>query len=761
MNKLGLIGLSLLLAIFTLNTGCSNNSEEKETKRKGKGGVYFTPSYITFGGEEGKARTILPNYNEISKNYSDIVLYKKAATLTREYKESDVVTSIDKYNDLMTPELYEVKAGLYNFKVTLNILLGENKVKFAQELKNIEIKEKETVILLFNDIRKTEETVAGREENTGKIEVKFRAYSNVIGEDVKEIKVFMDNESVGESASWTEKKEESGKLEYVEGSWIKNDLPPGGYKVTFTFIDSKKNTVLYYPMSAVVYKDLTSKASITIKLEEENVFDIHSIIYDSNGGEGENVIKRIKPGLKTLEFKDTGWREPSGKKFLCYSTIKDLSATVMESIDEGLIIGKENNTLPIYDENTDITFSTDTVLYAQYLSYDSTNGYKIENEGDLYVLFHSNRGIKKGSRAILNKDIKMKSKVWYPIKTYGGILEGNNKTIESLTIEGGTSGNGGWTITPNATTGDYTIINYAAFIETLVGEIRNLTITNSNIKGEKGAATIAYYLGESKLNENKEKVNTPGVLQNCKVTNSNIVGRKHGDNLLLYGGGIAGVIKESSEVINCTIQDCTVIGGLCGGIAGENYGSILFKTSDGNINTDKTLYKLTGRIGDSNSTYSGGIAGFNGGSGEIKGACSVSFVVSPISSGYYGSVIGRFEAKARANIETNIERGKETEVCDIVYTVSTESYQTRTIELSHTGYVWIKLTDYSGGGAIYGSFSIKQNGDVNSTYIGETDKLNGTTDFFYGYYNAGTISAKLENKNIVDSSQGRLTITCE
>lgn len=80
------------------------------------------------------------------------------------------------------------------------------------------------------------------------------------------------------------------------------------------------------------------------------------------------------------------------------------------------------------------------------------------------------------------------------------------------------------------------------------------------------------------------------------------------------------------------------------------------------------MYKLTGRIGDSNSTY----------------------------SGYYGSVIRRFEEKTRANIETNIERGEQVKMCDSNYTVSSSSYHTRLLLLTlwapHNTYPMIALT---------------------------------------------------------------------
>lgn len=134
-------------------------------------------------------------------------------------------------------------------------------------------------------------------------------------------------------------RKEKGKLEYVEVNWIKNDLSPGCYKVTFTFIDSKKN-----PYFTILFERATCTATRTRRSGLTRSLLVSAIVYKDLTSK---ATKRIKQGLKTIEFKDTGWREHSGKKFLCYSTKKDLTAAIIARIKEGFLIEKERDILLI------------------------------------------------------------------------------------------------------------------------------------------------------------------------------------------------------------------------------------------------------------------------------------------------------------------------------------------------------------------------------------------------------------------------------
>ena len=143
--------------------------------------------------------------------------------------------------------------------------------------------------------------------------------------------------------------------------------------------------------------------------------------------------------------------------------------------------------------------------------------------------------------AKLTDNIDLENEPWTPIggtdgrTCYGGVFDGNGKTVSNLNINAG---------------------YYAAFFATTkAATITNLTISNASVKGSDGTAVL---VGVAR--------NT--TISGVRITDGSVTG---GD----YVGGIVAVL-ESSKLVNCQSQATVEGKNYVGGVVGKNQGSCIY-----------------------------------------------------------------------------------------------------------------------------------------------------------------------------------------
>ncbi len=222
----------------------------------------------------------------------------------------------------------------------------------------------------------------------------------------------------------------------------------------------------------------------------------------------------------------------------------------------------------------------------------SQDPYKIASIQDLQKL----RGIWKNNRGkyfIVTQHIDLSPIAYFtPLPGFEGILDGNNKTILNLKIDGT----------------HLSSQRYTGLFETIesTGQVKNLGLENVLVMGEQNVGGLAGYhygridnsyvtgqvLGTKKYNYVGGLVG--GIYSGSRITDSYATGKVSGD---YYVGGLVGYLSG-------TIQRCYATGTVSGrgsqigGLVGRHTGTILSSYATGTV---------------SGPSYIGGLVGLSGG----------------------------------------------------------------------------------------------------------------------------------------------------
>lgn len=196
----------------------------------------------------------------------------------------------------------------------------------------------------------------------------------------------------------------------------------------------------------------------------------------------------------------------------------------------------------------------------------------------------------RGVTVVLDNNINLSGSGFTPIPTFAGTFEGNGYTISGLSI------------TAN---------------EPVQGLFRYI---------QEGAAvkdlTVKGYISES---EGKDTFGGIAGVNNGSILNCTFEGSLDGDSIL---GGIAGINESAGRIGSCVSESVISSQKYTGGIAGENFGTILKCVNRSKINTsskesklnleDISLDNLDTSMDEtakplSGHTDTGGIAGYSGG----------------------------------------------------------------------------------------------------------------------------------------------------
>ncbi len=189
----------------------------------------------------------------------------------------------------------------------------------------------------------------------------------------------------------------------------------------------------------------------------------------------------------------------------------------------------------------------------------------INNVDDLKALAAAVNGgdNKSGKTVVLTTDLDLENEAWTPIEGFSGNFEGGNHTISNLKVATEKSANAG-------------------LFGLLKGTVKDLTLKNVNISGQKATGALAGY-GDN------------AVIENCHVISGTIISTPHlldsgkyddGNNV----GGIIGLAQNSYKtavINNCSVKDVTITAYRdLGGIVGKAYQNTLTITNNTLDNVD-------------------------------------------------------------------------------------------------------------------------------------------------------------------------------
>ncbi len=266
-------------------------------------------------------------------------------------------------------------------------------------------------------------------------------------------------------------------------------------------------------------------------------------------------------------------------EFLSGATYYFVTAPATLSNGLTLVFYDDNNNEWKKVGNTSVTLTAGDILNLKEVTpgnFVPSKGYEII-DGVYHVynadglLAWASREDHLSSSVILEADIDMNGKPWYPIgngitEGYSGDFDGNGKYIHNLNV--------------NVTNGN------AGFFGGLAasGKVHDVKFSGAKITGSSSVGVIA---GESL-----------GMIDKCNVRDSEVAGG-------INAGAVTG--NNSLQVNNCNVQNVAVSGNSAGGVAGVSYGKIEYCTASGN-NT-----KIT-----STSSSAGGIVGSTSEEGGTK-----------------------------------------------------------------------------------------------------------------------------------------------
>lgn len=516
-----------------------------------KSGIYFGRDSL-ISAESNNARTALPVLKDIQDAYSEIKISSKISSDTS--GEYELLVSYEKYSDLsLNPQFFEFTPSTYDFKLTTKI----NGKDYAEEKKSVTIANT-PALLSFSNLR------AQEADGKGAVHISFTATTSAVSATKVTAKLDAEAES---NVTVTSKDGE------ITGSFEKTEVTEGKHKIFFYFKDASDAVLLTYPVSAYVYANLTSKDNFSISVGDENTFTIYTVTYKAGSGTGTDYVQQYNPASTLCTFATSNLSAPVGKAFICWNTKSDGSGT-------------------IYNDGDAPVLSTSLILYAQYMDFAS-NAYSISTEDDLKLLFKTKLGL-KGNAKLLQDITFGTSAIWSPVAEYSGNFDGNNHSLKKMTVQN---------------------VSNAAFIASLKGSIKNLTIIQSTFNGTENAAPFATIVKDG------------GTIQNC-VSNTNATEATKGSSS--FAGGIAAKVEANGTITGCTTSGGSVKAEYVGGITGHNAGNIAFTTSEG-------ITASLGRGGTNSSTYAGGITGYN--IGTITGSGSVN--IPSITGDNRGYIVGK------------------------------------------------------------------------------------------------------------------------
>lgn len=200
--------------------------------------------------------------------------------------------------------------------------------------------------------------------------------------------------------------------------------------------------------------------------------------------------------------------------------------------------------------------------------------------------------VSNGNYKLMN-DINLSGIEWSPLASFSGTFDGNNYSINGMTIN-----------MPDS-------YNLGLFTELNGGVVKNLALTNVDIKGNRGVGTVTATMTNGAL------------VENCFVTG--IL------DIYAYGGGITGVIINDSMIKNC-YTTCNFNVSTEGGIWASTGGIASYSawgTSEGII---ENCYSTS--IINAKGYYVGGIMGYNEYNNNIRNCYA-------LNSSLSGNGVGR------------------------------------------------------------------------------------------------------------------------
>ena len=222
--------------------------------------------------------------------------------------------------------------------------------------------------------------------------------------------------------------------------------------------------------------------------------------------------------------------------------------------------------------------------------------YEITTEAHLQALTEGKLPLKGKVFYALKNDITLTGRDWTPIggngaSNFQGVFDGEGHKISGLKISGNNNSDNG-------------------LFGVNEGEIRNLTVEGS-VESQNNAGLL---VGTNK-----------GLITGCHVE-----GNVSGSGML---GGLAGLNAENSRIESSTAAVNVNGTGTLGGFTGENVGTIRYSTAKGNVSNGTENW---------NSSYTGGLAGYNrgilencGSQGKVDGNGETGGLAG---RNYYGSI---------------------------------------------------------------------------------------------------------------------------
>lgn len=303
---------------------------------------------------------------------------------------------------------------------------------------------------------------------------------------------------------------------------------------------------------------------------------------------------------------------------VCASSVTDLEQQAEDLVNESVIKSAAADTLDTEDEEEDTGANKADVSAVAAESYETVTIKTVKEFQEFarncrYDTWSRNKNV------VLEADLDFSKEDFEPVRTFGGIFDGNGHTISGISITGDVAETG------------------------VFGTIQN-TGSVSNLKVQ----------GVISPNGSQGKLGGVAGLNYGQVLHCSFEGRIDGDSEL---GGIVGRNGRNGTISGCHGTGAITGTSACGGIAGYNEGTILSCTNDINVNityqdTSMTLDQLTETIdniltsGDLTNfenleinSDTGGIAGFSSG---VIASCTNNAQIGYEHVGYnVGGIAGR------------------------------------------------------------------------------------------------------------------------
>ena len=196
-----------------------------------------------------------------------------------------------------------------------------------------------------------------------------------------------------------------------------------------------------------------------------------------------------------------------------------------------------------------------------------------------------------GNYRLMN-DIDISGAEWEPLPSFSGTFDGNNHSINGMTIN-----------TEEA-------YNVAFFIDLNGGVVKNLALTNINVVAYRNVAGIT------------SNMTNGAVVENCFVS-GNL-------DIFAYGGGITAVLIDNSIVRNC-YTTCSFNVDTEGGLWASTGGIASYSAWGNSYGTIENCYSTSTINGK--GYYVGGIMGYNEYSDNIKNCYALNSSISGRGTG--------------------------------------------------------------------------------------------------------------------------------